>query len=188
MASSVGHSLMGIWILVVSHPKTAPSKILPDAKKCIAYIALANLPDLDLIFSFLLYGDMHEIHKVYTHNFPFAVLGGFVVACLFCFESGFGKTWLVGTILISSHVVMDFLAGKSLGYFETDPKNPMTLLYPFSNMPFSAPFKLFYAPQTTTLDHFLSFSNFWIVSYETGIFFLFLWLTLSLRGKKLARK
>jgi membrane-bound metal-dependent hydrolase YbcI (DUF457 family) len=100
----------------------------------------ANVPDLDMLVSLLMFSDHKLLHGGVTHSFAFAALLA-------------GIVWLVGHrrgstpaiavacfFLVASHVVVDWLTGPNWGLH---PSHGIALFWPFSDTSFHAPLTLF---------------------------------------------
>lgn len=82
---------------------------------------LANLPDLDVLFGLLFFGNGSAVHRGPTHSLLFALLAGYLASKLWRLSAriprfGFGLCF----ILIFSHVVADMLLTTA----------PVSLLWP----------------------------------------------------------
>jgi len=107
MCTFVGHTLFGS---VVGLNRT---RFLGEKWWMIAIwlFLLANLPDIDLLFGYMV-GRPTEYHHLWTHSLTFV----FLVGLLFGFgtwklkgQDGF-KAGLTASMIVGSHVVADFLA------------------------------------------------------------------------------
>lgn len=125
MPLPLGHAAIGWAAYETVRPSPSgearPAHRLPLAR--IAFVTmLANLPDLDVLFGLLVYGNGMAVHRGPTHSLLFALLAGYGASRLWRLwrripRFGFGLCFLV----VLSHVVADMLLTSS----------PVSLFWPF---------------------------------------------------------
>jgi inner membrane protein len=166
MPSPVGHSLMGLVI----YRSTGRSIGAPEWRLMALYIFVANAPDLDFLPG-LLVGDLSRFHHGPSHSIGFAILFGMICSC---FSSKRLHTFVMGSILYFSHVILD--------YSIQDPSPPygVPLFWPISQDYYMAPFaflpKFDYRPDLTQsfLSAVFSFAN--LMTVATELLLLVPWL------------
>jgi len=141
MATTVAHGLMGIAVYCAAREYFPALKQLPLSPKILILVAIAaNIPDFDIVVSFLLLGDHKLLHGVGSHSFLFAMLVAVMV-----FWRGRTQQWpysfsIVAFLMVSSHVVVDWLTGPKLGLYSS---HGSAFLWPLIETPISAPVTIF---------------------------------------------
>ena len=141
MATTVAHGLVGIIIYCSARECIPLLKRFPVSPLTLLLVAIvANIPDLDIVVSFLLLGDHKLLHGIGSHSFLFAIL---IAAIIW----GVGRVngWqqplaLVVFLAISSHVLVDWLTGPNLGF---NASHGSAFLWPIIETPISAPITMF---------------------------------------------
>ena len=111
MPLPLGHAAIGLAALeTINKPDSCESRL-----SLIIYVAvLANLPDLDILFSLLMDGNGYAFHRGPTHSLLFALFAGYLA-------SQAGRIWRripqlsfgVCALVIFSHVAADMLLTAS---------------------------------------------------------------------------
>jgi membrane-bound metal-dependent hydrolase YbcI (DUF457 family) len=124
MPLPLGHTAIG-WAAYET-TRNAPAGDAPHTvRKRIAQLffvtVLANLPDLDVLFGLIFFGNGSAVHRGPTHSLLFAILAGYLASKLWRLSSwmprfGFGLC----SLLIFSHVGADMLLTSA----------PVSLLWP----------------------------------------------------------
>ncbi len=176
MPSPVAHSFVGVGGLVVLTQGTAlksfSSFLWEKRREIIFFIGVANLPDLDMVIGFFLYGDVHTFHSLFSHSLLLAI----PIALATSFLYPVGKRWrtfLTFFILILLHDLMDFSASPNL----KEPGSGVELFFPFYNERMASPFPIFWGFRHQTIEQFFSFHNLCVMGIE---FFVFGWVTWTL--------
>lgn len=130
MPSPVGHSLAGLCVYLVARNRFPAGQ---QSRFVIGSIAVAILPDLDLIPVFL-FDDAKSFHRQWTHSLAAAAAFGLLIGALARWWSADGVFYgLWSGAVYVSHVLLDFLLD--------DPTPPygIQLLWPFSQSYFMSP-------------------------------------------------
>lgn len=118
MATTVAHGLIGVMFYCAVRPLNTKEKKLPLTIGMLVLAAfVANVPDLDMIVSLLLYADHRTLHGGVSHSLSFAMTGALVIWLVA--RNTYHRTQLsiVIALLLSSHVLVDFLTGPKIGYY-----------------------------------------------------------------------
>lgn len=124
MPLPLGHTAIG-WAAYETTRNSPPGDAQHTFRTRIAQFSfvtvLANLPDLDVLFGLLFYGNGAAVHRGPTHSLLFAILAGYLASKLWRLwpripRFGFGLCF----ILIFSHVAADMLLTST----------PVSLLWP----------------------------------------------------------
>jgi membrane-bound metal-dependent hydrolase YbcI (DUF457 family) len=118
--SPLGHGLAAATIHALTASDAAERK---DPRRLLALVAIACLPDVDLLFRFV---DGRFHHQGMTHSIGFALLAG-AAAFAFARVSGFAP-WRAAAVVAAayaSHVLLDLL-GR-----DTHPPIGLRALWPF---------------------------------------------------------
>ena len=142
-------------------------------------ILLANLPDIDYLFGYVV-GNPNKYHHLWTHSLTFAVGVGVISDFLYWIivrKESF-RFGCIAFFLVFSHLVLDF--------FTKDTMYPygMRLFWPFSQKFFISPMTLFLDVNKASSSHtfirsLFCWHNFWTVLVEVIILgppFVWLWL------------
>src|SRR5262245_39543056 len=165
MASPVGHSLSGVLLgelLRKGEERPAP----PDTWRTrAAWIALANLPDVDFLIGWIAFGDFGALHSGFTHSLLFCLAAA--AACgaasrRFAYLPGFWPA----LALVGSHLVLDSASGHLL----MGPGYGVMLFYPFSMERIHSPIALFWGPKHHNLAELFGLPTFLGGLWETAVF------------------
>ena len=145
MASTVGQSLAGLALYLAAEPRgQLRERLWQNAARIAARIALANLPDVDLLVGAVVYGDAERIHGTITHGLPFAAVAALVLALLWPMDGRRRRSFLLYFAVIGSHDVIDlFTSHRGLGLVQT---SGVAILWPFVREKIAPPFAFFYGP------------------------------------------
>ena len=120
MPSPLGHGLAAATIHALTASNAAERR---DPRRLAALVAVACLPDVDLLFTYI---DGRSHHQGMTHSIGFALLAG-AAAFAFAKVSGFAP-WRAAAVVAAayaSHVLLDLL-GR-----DTHPPIGLRALWPF---------------------------------------------------------
>ena len=165
MASPIAHTFAGFWTFLVlaAQLKTRLTAQWHEwLPRLGALILLANLPDLD----FLLYWfdpSAKNLHHSFTHSLTFAILISFALSCAWRIVPGFWRSTLLYFTACSSHLLIDFVTGKKLGW--THSGFGMPLFWPWPEE-FSSPLILTFGIRHQNFDALASIENVWSCTYE----------------------
>lgn len=124
MPLPLGHAALG-WAAYETVQGSTSRDSRPTFRSSVAPIAfatvLANLPDLDVLFGLIFYGNGSTLHRGPTHSLLFALLAGFLASKLwrvwrYIPRFSFGLCFMI----IFSHVVADMLLTSA----------PVSMLWP----------------------------------------------------------
>lgn len=141
MATSVAHGMIGIAFYCTARSLSGGDKELPLSFGMLLLVALvANIPDMDMIISLLLYGDHRVLHGGVTHTLFFSGAGGFMV-WMFA-KSSFLRMELsfAAALVLFSHVLVDFFTGPSIGF---NPSHGVTPFLPVVESRIISPVTIF---------------------------------------------
>ena len=177
MPSPVAHSLVGAGGFVLLMPPaglTSFSSILWEKRReLLFFIVMTNLPDLDMAVGFLLYGDVHTFHGLFSHSLFMAV--PIALAASFIYPMGNRwRTFLASFSLIVLHDLMDFSASPNL----TEPGSGVWLFFPF-NKRIASPFPIFLGFKHQTFEQLISLRNLHVIGIELlefGMLLFFLYM------------
>lgn len=164
MSSTIGHALCGITLLVAA--RSFSPRIVPGINiwTCAVAVVLANLPDTDFLLGYVLHGDANSLHSGPTHNLMFVAASALFVAAVFRPPWGGWRMTPLVTALIASHVVIDGLTGKVLGWHSS---YGVPFLWPFEDARYTFPFTAFLGVEHETLGRVLSLYNVKVMVIET---------------------
>ena len=149
MATPIVHASLGVMLVSLPYliKKNKTSEV-GFGKILIIAIVFACLPDIDLIYSYLLTGNVSTYHFGITHTIFFAAC--VFAICLFKFD----KNVSIGlSLLVLSHVLVDSLTGSVIGLNQAVGIQPFL---PFNDVSVYAPITLF---QGVNHDSWLSHEN-----------------------------
>ena len=176
MPSPVAHSFVGVGGLIVLTHGTGLNPFLSflweKRREIIFFIIVANLPDLDMVIGFFLYGDVHTFHGLFSHSLLLAIPIALAISFLYPVERRW-RRFLTFFILIILHNLMDFSASPTL----KEPGSGVGLFFPFYNERMASPFPLFFGFRHQNIEQFFSFHNLSVMGIE---FFVFGWVTWTL--------
>ena len=135
MPSPIAHSLSGVLLYLIFNAHE-PKYNIP---KLFLYIFFANLPDIDLVFGFLL-NDPNLYHQTIFHSLGAAILAGFITNIPQMFKKElYINNSLKFILLYYSHIVLDYLGSAS------DTKYPfgVTLFWPLNHEHYVFPVMIF---------------------------------------------
>jgi len=170
MPLPIAHSMMGYAIAEVAE---ATNVRLTNKKwlNVSIFVTLANLPDCDFLFGFLL-GEPNRYHQWFTHSLGFAFLAG-VAGTLFYWRKKHlaenpDRFRLYGMFIglaVLSHLVLDLLT------WDATPPKGMMLFWPFDRNHYDVRWDFFLSSRrdnvsTTFFSSLLSWYNFKIVLRE----------------------
>lgn len=138
MATPIIHASAGILITSLYFLRVKDRDPILLYRLTMAGIIFACLPDIDLLYSYLLTGSVIALHFGITHTILFAIMVALMVRLL----SGGSilKRTLLIFMLIFSHVIIDGLTGPERGFTESVG---IKALAPFFNWALVSPFTLF---------------------------------------------
>jgi inner membrane protein len=170
MASTVGHSLAGFAVYLATTPRDRLNRaaLWRDRGRIAFFMFLANLPDLDFLIGFLVWGDAERIHGGVTHGLP--VAAAIAAALAFAFPAGMSRarSFLVYFAVVASHSLIDlFTSFHGIGFV---PTYGVTILAPFSDAKVILPVSLFLGAGHGSLEKLLSLHNVAVVVYEVVVF------------------
>ncbi|HQT00506.1 MAG: hypothetical protein B7Y26_09250 [Hydrogenophilales bacterium 16-64-46] len=177
MSSTLGHALCGVTILAAAGSLSHGPFTRFDLRQVLLFAGLANLPDIDMLFSYLLTGHVLSYHGGVTHSLAFALLVALGVASRV--QSGRRSVFLLAGLVVASHSLIDSFTGAQLGWH---PTRGMPLLWPFSDERFAMPVTLFPGPRHDTLNRLLDIHNLKVMAYELLFFSPFLAGLVWMRG------
>jgi inner membrane protein len=179
MASPVGHSLVGVSLYLFLTRKTEGPAIRADWKTAALLVTAANLPDIDFLIGFAVYGDPNRIHGGWTHAGLFAAAAALVLTRLHRFQPSVGTAGWAYFFVVASHAVLDFFTGPAIGLH---PSYGVDFLWPFYNEKLKSPVSFFQGPRHRTLEQLLTTGNLWGMVYELLLLVPVMWgLILFLR-------
>jgi len=125
---------MGYFIYRVAERRSSEKKW----PKLALYLFAANAPDMDFLPG-LIVGEPGKFHHGVSHSFGAAILFGLTVWLAITFykrkNNWFGP--LLGTILYSSHAVLDYLGA------DNGPPYGIPIFWPFTNAYYASPIPIF---------------------------------------------
>jgi membrane-bound metal-dependent hydrolase YbcI (DUF457 family) len=107
MPLPIAHGLVGASVISLFHPNAGLKKWQP----LLFGFILANIPDLDFVFTFLF--GWQGFHRGFTHSFTFAA----IIAVAF-FALLHKRNWqipLTYSLAFLAHTILDFISAKSGG-------------------------------------------------------------------------
>ena len=177
MPSPLGHSLASLLLRAPFEPKGWLLGRTSSAwwRSPFTAVALGNLPDLDLIGSWLVSGHMATYHHDFTHNIGLALAAGLMVALGASREdrllAGF---W--GFALVALHSLLDAGVGPLLGGATLG----VPALWPLTNQTYGLPWAFIQMLHFGPNAEILSWANASALLHETVLFgapfALVLWL------------
>jgi membrane-bound metal-dependent hydrolase YbcI (DUF457 family) len=180
MASPIAHSFAGFWTFLL-FAKQLQIRLTVHWRKYLlplgVLVLLANLPDFDFLISLALLGNA-SLHHEFTHSLVAGVLVALAVSCVWRIAPGFWRSAMIYFTAYGSHLLIDLVSGRTLGWTNTGSGIP--LLWPWPKN-FSSPLILIPGVRHETLRAIFSMDNAWSSIYElltfgavTGIVFV-LW-------------
>ena len=176
MSTTVGHAICGI-ASYFSKRKLAGTNTGFSVWTLLLFIFLANLPDLDMLVSYMLTGNPLQYHGQVSHSLIFICITGFIV--MYVVESK--RTlllWLLYTLPLASHLLLDSLTGPDIGFHDS---RGIALLWPFEVDRISFPVTIMNGPRHDTWERLFSLYNIKVVLLEIVILTpvaFFTWLML----------
>lgn len=186
MASTFGHALAGLALYLAFVPKRDLRQRLQDEKaKLVGFMALANVPDLDLLIGFLFYKDPHQIHGGITHGLPFAIVTAGVLALVCPALGSFLRSFQAYVVVVGSHAGIDLLTSYQGVGFQTGAG--LSLFSPIVSQKISLPLALFFGVSHKHLSQIVSLHNLWVVCYEGVVFSVLIVLVMHLKAQRSGR-
>lgn len=176
MSTTVGHALCGV-AAYFSKRKLANSEVRFTMWPLLLFMFLANLPDLDMLVSYMLTGNPLSYHGQVSHSLVFVCVIGFMVM-LVVENKRTVKLWLLYTLPLLSHLLLDSLTGPDIGFHDS---RGIALLWPFDLDRISFPVTIMNGPQHDTWERLFSLYNIKVVLLEILVLVpvvLFSWLML----------
>jgi hypothetical protein len=168
MATPIAHAIVGMTCLSVTHI-IWPRCVIPiRISSLFVFAVLGCLPDIDLVFSYLLMGSHLVLHSGPTHSFFFA----FIIAVILCLLAphASGQQLKIGAMIgfaVASHVIIDWFSGRQIGFFYSHKLAPF---WPFFKESLSLPITLFKGVTHGGFDVTFSWLNIKLVIYELLLF------------------
>lgn len=166
MPSPVGHSLAGLCGYFLTRHRTLKGISRPQL--LIGSIVLSNLPDLDMVPGFLLYGEPARFHRQASHSFFTAVIVSAIAAVVLKRLRVRGRwwTWIMG--LYSLHILMDMMV------VDPSPPSGVQAFWFFTSEYFILPLQIFASFKYTSVGQGLiqtvfSFHNLMTVLREIAL-------------------
>lgn len=179
MATTVGHALAGIDILLVYRAAAPTKHVKFSVLAVLGVMFFANAPDLDIIVSAIFSDDHLKYHGQQSHS-PFYMLLFSLVIAFFLIRSplksltnyslgkqGYGTVFCLVFLPLLSHSILDFFTGPVRG-MQSSFGTPV--LAPFFSERVSSPITAFIGPRHDTADRFFDWYNAWVVFSELLIF------------------
>jgi membrane-bound metal-dependent hydrolase YbcI (DUF457 family) len=138
VSSPVGHSLAGLNLYFLWNPYKGWKQVWEQKWDVLTAITLTNLPDVDMLLGYWIYGDRHAFHRTLTHSPCFALLLALILGFFSPIENRIYMA-LQYFAFVFSHGVMDFFAGDELG---RQSGQGVALLYPWITKKYTPPFAL----------------------------------------------
>jgi membrane-bound metal-dependent hydrolase YbcI (DUF457 family) len=164
MASPIAHSFAGFWISLVLR-RCAKTRSTVHWRQYLPrlgmLILLAIAPDLDMFMTPDFPGS--ALHRGFTHSLTVAVLISLVLSAAWRIVPGFWRSTLLYFTAYSSHILIDFFTGSSLGW--TNSGYGMPLFWPWSKT-FSSPLTLIFGIHHKDLTALFSLDNLLACTYE----------------------
>ena len=186
MPSIAGHSLAGLTVFLTfsREAKTCPG-LWDDRYRVVAFMALANLADLDLLVGFLVWGDPFRIHQGISHGIPLAALAAAALALAWPAMGSRGWSFLGMFAATVSHPLLDLLSSpRGPGWYSS---TGVGLLAPILPQRVLLPFAVFPGVHHRTLSQLVSAYNVWVVVYECAVFSCLIALVMYLRRPRRER-
>lgn len=101
---------------------------------------VANIPDMDMLISMLIYGDHRILHGGITHTLFFACAGGLMMWLLANSSINRVELTMATALVLFSHVLVDFFTGPVIGF---NPSHGVMLLWPFDGARMVSPVTIF---------------------------------------------
>lgn len=141
MATLIGHGLAGLIVLAGARllaPRRSPVPITVTAAVGVA--ALACLPDVDLLVSYLATGSALTWHATATHTFFFAFAAAALIAAAPPWRGRRVAAFLLLFAALASHVLVDLLTGPQVGL---TPSRGLAAGWPVSHEVWRMPLTVF---------------------------------------------
>jgi membrane-bound metal-dependent hydrolase YbcI (DUF457 family) len=166
VASPVAHSFAGFWTFLLL---TARSKLQLIAAchgylpQLILLVLLANLPDIDFLFSFGGRANWDAFHHGFTHSLLAAFVVTLAVTCVWRIAGSFWQSFTLCFLAYSSHLLIDFFTGAKIGWNSTASGIPM--LWPWAKE-FASPLVLIVGVKHKDFPALFSLANLHSSLYE----------------------
>jgi membrane-bound metal-dependent hydrolase YbcI (DUF457 family) len=118
MASPVAHSFAGYWIFQFF--AQSKFRFLQFRRGNLLtlgiLVVVANLPDLDVLLSMAIRGNLNDLHHGFTHSLSVAAFVSVVLSLAWPIATTFWTSALVYFSAYSSHLLLDLFTGLRLGW------------------------------------------------------------------------
>lgn len=159
MATSVAHGLVGIVVYCAVRSMTSEQEKMPLNPGMLLLVAMvANVPDLDMIVSLMLYGDHRVLHGGLSHTVLFAVIAGFMVWLRAKHSANRMVLSIMAALVLLSHVLVDLFTGPNIGL---SPTHGATPLWPVIETRIIFPLTLFKGVEHTNILPNALLTAFW---------------------------
>lgn len=156
--------MAGVGLYALAAPRSGPR--VSEGRRVAGAVALANLPDVDMVWSWVATGDPNVYHGWITHSLVVAGVVALVVARAWAPWSYWRGVWF-SFLLIGAHDLIDASASQSLGWHTGEG----TALYaPLIDGKWASPFTLFYGVRHKDLEQLISRTNLWHLLFEITVF------------------
>ena len=163
MASPVGHSLIGVGCNLLLRGRAVIETGPAEWKYTALFVMAANLPDIDFLIGYAIYGNPNAIHSGWTHSLLFCVLASMVLPLFNRLGLPVFRAGIAYFVTVLSHDGVDLLTGPAVGLH---PSYGVPLLWPFYGGKITVPFSVFPGVRHRNLDQLLSPDNFRGAGYE----------------------
>ncbi|HVJ13953.1 MAG TPA: metal-dependent hydrolase [Polyangiaceae bacterium] len=167
MATPIAHSLAGLCCLgLVRVARSKDQVALTPATMLLAACA-ACLPDLDLVPSHLLTGNLARLHSGPTHSLGFAVLAAAVAYAVLWRSRHRLDLALVVALSVASHALIDLFTGPHLG---ASRSYGVPLLWPLVTDRLALPLTLFMGVKHGSVSIWFTWVNLRVALLEVLMF------------------
>lgn len=125
MATTVAHGLIGVACYCAARSFSSGDKKLPlNLGTLMLAVLFANIPDLDMLVSLMVYGDHRVLHGGVSHTLLFAVTGGVLVWVFTRRYTCRVELSIAAAFILLSHVLVDVFTGANIGFYPTHGAAP----------------------------------------------------------------
>lgn len=181
MATLIAHSLCGVACLELVRALRGRARVQVSPATLLLAVSAACLPDLDLIPSHLLTGNLARLHSGPTHSFGFALLAGAVAYAALRKVAHKVDLALVVMLAVTSHVLVDLATGPELGLSRS---YGVPLFWPLDAERLKLPFTLFMGVKHGSVSIWFTWVNLRVALLEVAMFAPPLLLALALGRKR----